>query len=124
MVRFVPLSQLCFQRPTLTKVRAGLQSAIFVTVFAIAAGSPVPTKADDRPSDPFGNHTADLKKEDPIVKMWDLLRYEMVIEKGYFHRCLETRDCPSIPALAQRLDEIRQYQGKALLGHLKYRSIS
>ena len=50
--------------------------------------------------------------------MWDLLRYEMVIEKGYFHKCLETKDCPSIPTLAQKLDEIRQYQGKALLGHL------
>jgi predicted transglutaminase-like cysteine proteinase len=108
----------CFRRRHLLKGRASLHGTIFVTVFAIGTGLAVPIKADDRPSDPFGNHTADLKNEEPIVKMWDLLRNEMMIEKGYFHRCLETKDCPSIPELAQKLNEVRQYQGKALLGHL------
>jgi predicted transglutaminase-like cysteine proteinase len=92
--------------------------ATFVTVFAIAPGLMVPAIADERPSDPFGNYTIEVNKDAPIVKMWDLLREKMLIEKGYFHKCLETKDCPSIPALVQKLDEIRQHQGKALLGHL------
>lgn len=79
----------------------------------------VPVNADDRPSDPFGNHTAKLNEDLPIAKMWDLLRYKMVIEKDYFRKCQSTNgDCPSIPELMQRLDEVRRYQGKALLGHL------
>jgi predicted transglutaminase-like cysteine proteinase len=92
--------------------------AIFVMVFVVAAVSVAPTAADERPSDPFGNYTTELNKDAPIVKTWDLLRDKMLIEKGYFHKCLESRDCPLIPELVQRLDEIRQYQGKALLGHL------
>jgi predicted transglutaminase-like cysteine proteinase len=44
----------------------------------------------------------------------------MRLEKVYFHECVESKDasCPSIPALSQKLDSIRQYRGKALLGHL------
>jgi predicted transglutaminase-like cysteine proteinase len=44
----------------------------------------------------------------------------MRLEKAYFYECLQSRDdpCPLVPALAQKLDDIRQYQGKALLGHL------
>lgn len=91
--------------------------ATFVMIAAITVGLVVPTTAEDRPSDPFGDYTTELK-EAPVVKMWDLLRYEMVIEKGYFHKCLQTKDCPSVAELAQKLDEIRQYEGKALLGHL------
>ena len=118
LVHFVLLTRFRFQRLSLMRGRANLQIAMFVIVLAVAARLVVPSKADDRPSDPFGGYTTDLNKDAPIVKMWDLLRYEMMIEKGYFHKCLETKDCPSIPALAQTLDEIRQYQGKALLGHL------
>ena len=86
--------------------------ATFVMIVAITVGLVVPTTAEDRPSDPFGDYTTELK-DAPIVKTWDLLRYEMVIEKGYFHKCLQTKDCPSVAELAQRLDEIRQYQGSA-----------
>ena len=105
-------------RLSVTEGRANLQVARFVIVLAVAAWLVVPSKADERPSDPFGNYTIDLNKDAPIAKMWDLLKYKMVIEKGYFHKCLVTNDCPSTPALAQTLDEIRQYQGKALVGHL------
>ena len=99
--------------------RPNLCTVIFVIGFAISPWLVVPTKADDRPGDPFGDYTTDLNRDAPIVKMWDLLRYEMMIEKGYFHRCLETKNCPSTPELAQTLDELRRhYQGKALLGHL------
>jgi predicted transglutaminase-like cysteine proteinase len=115
---FLLLTRFRFQRLSLMCGRANLQIAMFVIVLAVAAWLVVPSKADDRPSDPFGDYTTDLNKDAPIVKMWDLLKYEMMIEKGYFHKRLETKDCPSTPALAQTLDEIRRYQGKALLGHL------
>ena len=99
--------------------RPNLRVVIFVIGVVISPWLVVPTKADDRPRDPFGDYTTDINRDAPIVKMWDLLRYEMIIEKGYFHRCLETKDCPSTPELAQTLDELRRhYQGKALLGHL------
>jgi len=97
--------------------RANIHIAIVVAAFAIAAGL-VPAGAEDRPSDPFGDFTTELEADAPLVKIWDSLKDKMLIEKGYFHKCLESKDCPSIPALAQKLDEIRQYQGKALLGHL------
>ena len=44
----------------------------------------------------------------------------MHLEKAYFHECLQSKDdpCPLAPAIAQKLDEIRQYRGEALLGHL------
>ena len=100
------------------KKRTNMRIATFVVVLAIAAGLVVPAEANDRPNDPFGGHTRELKKDDPVVKIWDLLRDKMLIEKGHFQKCLELKDCPQIHALVQRLDEIRQYQGKALLGHL------
>src|SRR5262245_23294145 len=96
------------QRLSQEKGRPNFHTAIFVIVFAIAPWLVTPSKADDRPNDPFGDYTTDVNKDAPIVEMWDTLRYKMMIEKGYFHRCLETKDCPSIPALAQTLDEIRQ----------------
>jgi hypothetical protein len=37
--------------------------AAFVTVVAIVVSFAVPTSADDRPSDPFGNHTIELDKD-------------------------------------------------------------
>jgi predicted transglutaminase-like cysteine proteinase len=90
----------------------------FVVVFTIGAGLMVPAGANDRPRDPFGGYTRELKEDDPAARIWDLLRDKMLIEKSYFQKCLESGDCPPIHALVQRLDEIRQYQGKALLGHL------
>ena len=94
--------------------------ATFVTVFAIVGGFVVPATANDRPSDPFGNYTTELNKDSPLVGIWDSLRDRMLIEKAYFHKCLESNDasCSSIPALVRVLDEIRQNQGKALLGNL------
>ena len=48
--------------------------AIFVTVVAIVVGFAAPTRAIDRPSDPFGNQTIELNKETPLVEMWESLR--------------------------------------------------
>jgi predicted transglutaminase-like cysteine proteinase len=93
--------------------------AIFLMV-AIVVGSVLPAPADERPSDPFGNHTAELNKDAPLASIWNLMKDKMQLEKAYFHECLflKKSPCPSIPTLVQKLDEIRQYRGKALLGHL------
>jgi predicted transglutaminase-like cysteine proteinase len=87
---------------------------------AIVIGLVLPALGDERPSDPFGNHTAELNKNDPLVRTWETLRDKMQFEKAYFHECLLLKEppCPSISTLVQKLDEIRHHQGKALLGHL------
>ena len=46
--------------------------AVYVTVFAIVVGLAVPTSADDRPSDPFGNHTIELDNEAPLVEIMEI----------------------------------------------------
>jgi predicted transglutaminase-like cysteine proteinase len=93
--------------------------AIFLAV-AIVVGFVLPAPADERPSDPFGNHTTELSKDAALVGTWESLRGKMQLEKAYFHECLASEEplCPSIPMLVQKLDQIRQYRGKALLGHL------
>jgi predicted transglutaminase-like cysteine proteinase len=93
--------------------------AIFLAV-AIVVGLVLPALGDERPSDPFGDHTAEFNKDAPLVRIWDSLKDKMQLEKAYFHGCLLSKEsaCPSISTLVQKLDEIRQYRGKALLGHL------
>ena len=96
-----------------------MRVAILATVVAVGVGFGLPAFAGERPSDPFGNHTIEIK-EGPLVRIWQSLRHQMHLEKAYFYECLQFKDnpCPLIPALEQKLDEIRQYRGKALLGHL------
>jgi predicted transglutaminase-like cysteine proteinase len=93
--------------------------AIFLAV-AIVIGLVLPALGDERPSDPFGKDTAELNKDEPLVGLWDSMEDKMQLEKAYFHECLLLKEppCPSISALVQKLDEIRQHRGKALLGHL------
>jgi len=92
---------------------------VLAAVVAGLVGFALPASADERPPDPFGNHTIEIE-EGPLVRIWESLRHQMHLEKTYFYECLQSKDdpCPLIPALAQKLDEIRQYRGKALLGHL------
>jgi predicted transglutaminase-like cysteine proteinase len=92
---------------------------IFLTM-AIVVGLVLPAPADERPSDPFGNYTAELNKDAPLARTWDSVRDKMGREKAYFHECLLLKEppCPSLSAVVQKLDQIRQYRGKALLGHL------
>jgi predicted transglutaminase-like cysteine proteinase len=99
------------------KAVPNLALAIFLTA-AIVVGLVLPARADEPASDPFGNHTAELNKDAPLVGIWDSVKAKMQLEKAYFHECLKEPPCPSISTLAQKLDEIRQYRGKALLGHL------
>jgi predicted transglutaminase-like cysteine proteinase len=93
--------------------------AIFLAV-AIVVGLVLPALGDERPSDPFGHDTAELNKDEPLVGIWDSMKDKMQLEKAYFHECLLLKEppCPSISVLVQKLDEIRQHRGKALLGHL------
>jgi predicted transglutaminase-like cysteine proteinase len=98
-----------------------MRIAILITIVAVAVGLALPASAEERPGDPFGNDTVEINnKEAPLVKIWESLGRQMHLEKAYFHECLQSKDdpCPSIPALAQKLDEIRRYRGEALLGHL------
>lgn len=98
-----------------------MRTAILAAVVAVVVGFVSPGAADDRPSDPFGNHTIEIEnKEDPLVAIWESLGHQMHLEKAYFYECLQSKDdpCPLIPALLQKLDELRPYRGEALLGHL------
>jgi predicted transglutaminase-like cysteine proteinase len=99
--------------------------AIFVTVVAIVVGFAAPTSANDRPSDPFGNHTIELNKEAPLVEIWESLRDKVLLDKAHFHSCIESSntDCESVSTLMKIVEEARQNHGKALLGHLN-RSIN
>ena len=99
-----------------------MRIAASIAVVAVAVGFVVlPAYAgEERPSDPFGNHTTELTKDAPLVGIWESLGAQMKLEKAYFHECAESKDapCPSIPALVQKLNEIGENRGKALLGHL------
>ena len=93
--------------------------AIFLTV-GIVIGLVLPVPADERPRDPFGNHTAELNNDAPLTRAWDSLRGKMQLEKAYFHECLllTAPPCPALSPVIQKLDQLRQYRGKPLRGHL------
>jgi predicted transglutaminase-like cysteine proteinase len=98
-----------------------MRVAILATVVAVVVGFALPAAAEERPSDPFGGHTIEMNnRESAFVGIWESLRHQMNLEKAYFYECLQSKNdpCPLIPALVQKLDEIRQYRGEALLGHL------
>ena len=102
-----------------------MRIAAFVTVVAIVLSFAVQTSADDRPSDPFGNHTIELNNEAALVETWETLRDKVMLDKAHFHSCLESNNtpCPEVSTLMKIVEEARQYQGKAVLGHLN-RSIN
>ncbi len=97
-----------------------MRVAILTMFVAVVVGFALPAFADERLSDPFGNHTIEINEEAPLVGIWESLRHQMQFERAYFYECLQSKGdpCPLIPALEQKLDEIRQYRGEALLGHL------
>jgi len=99
--------------------------AVFVTVVATVIGFAVPTSADDRPGDPFGNHTIELNNEAPLVAIWEFLRDQVLIDMRHIQSCVEfgNTSCQSVSTLMKIVEEARQNQGKALLGHLN-RSIN
>jgi predicted transglutaminase-like cysteine proteinase len=99
--------------------------AAFVTVLAFVVSFATPTFASDRPSDPFGNHTIELNDEAPLFEVWKFLNDQLLLDKTRFHSCIEQSNasCPEVSTLLTIVDEARQNQGKALLGHLN-RSIN
>src|SRR5262245_25597693 len=103
--------------------------AIFVTVVAIVVGVAAPTCANDRPSDPFGNYTVEMNEEAYLFGIWEYLRDQVLLDRAHFHQCIESNnksnntDCASVSTLMKIVEEARQNQGKALLGHLN-RSIN
>ena len=66
--------------------------AALATVVAIVVGFAVPASADDRPSDPFGNHTVELDKQATLFAVWKALRDQVLLDKDRFHSCIETRN--------------------------------
>src|SRR5262245_58658944 len=69
---------------------SSMRNAVLIAVVALTAGFLVmPVGAEERPSDPFGNHTVELTKDAPLVAIWEFLRAQMKREKAYFHECLE-----------------------------------
>ena len=98
--------------------------AIFVTVVAIVVGFAAPTCANDRPSDPFGNYTVQMNEEAYLFGVWESLRDQVLLDRAHFHHCIESNnesnntDCASVSTLMKIVEEARQNQGKALLGHL------
>jgi hypothetical protein len=103
-----------------TQVCTAMPMAVYITVLAIVFGFAVPASAEDRPSDPFGNHTIELNKEAPLVSTWEYLKDQVLLDKARFHSCIEfsNASCPELSALMKIVEEARQNQGKALLGHL------
>jgi predicted transglutaminase-like cysteine proteinase len=99
--------------------------AVLVTVVATVIGFAGATSVDDRPNDPFGNHTVELNKEAPLVAIWEFLRDQMLLDKSHARSCFDNSNssCSSVFTIMKIVEEARQYQGKALLGHLN-RSIN
>ena len=99
--------------------------AVLVTLLAFVVGFPLPTCANDRPSDPFGNHTIELDNGAPLVEVWEFLKDQVLLDKAHFHSCIEQANasCPEVSTLMKIVEEARASHGKALLGHLN-RSIN
>jgi hypothetical protein len=87
--------------------------AVYVTVLAILFGFAVPASAEDRPSDPFGNHTIELNKDAPLVGTWEYLKDQMLLDKARFHSCIEFSNapCPEVSALMKIVEEARPKSG-------------
>ena len=61
-----------------------MRVAILATVVAVGVGFGLPAFAGERPSDPFGNHTIEIK-EGPLVRIRQTIRHQMNLEKAYFY---------------------------------------
>src|SRR5215475_2937686 len=102
-----------------------MHTAAFVTVVAIVVGFAAPTCA----SDPFGNYTVEMNEEAYLFGVWESLRDQVLLDRAHFHLCIESNnesnntDCAAVSTLMKIVEEARQNQGKAVLGHLN-RSIN
>src|SRR5262249_34317300 len=80
---------------------SNMQIKVFVTVVAIVIGFQVPTFAEDRPSDPFGNHTIEVNKDGLLFTIWESLRDQVLLDRTRFHSCIESDKiaCPEVSTL-------------------------
>ena len=99
------------QRTSLRCVAAGsayadesvlnMHIAAFVTVVAIVVGLAAPTWANDRPSDPFGNHTVEMNEGAYLFGIWESLRDQVLLDKAHFHSCIESNNELTTPIVRQ-----------------------
>jgi predicted transglutaminase-like cysteine proteinase len=70
-----------------------------------------------------------MNEEAYLFGVWESLRDQVLLDRAHFHLCIEsnnetnTTDCAAVSTLTKIVEEARQNQGKALLGHLN-RSIN
>jgi predicted transglutaminase-like cysteine proteinase len=98
----------------------------FIAVLVFVIGFPMSISANDRPSDPFGSHAIELNNGAPLVDVWKFLGDQLLLDKQHAQSCVEDSNAPlclSVSTLRKIVEEARQNQGKALLGHLN-RSIN
>jgi predicted transglutaminase-like cysteine proteinase len=102
-----------------------MRLALFVIISAFAAWCALmPTYAEDRPSDPFGVATTELN-EGPLVETWKMLREQLYRDNVHIVSCskFSTFACSPVTKAVEIVEEARQQQGKAQIGHLN-RSIN
>ena len=66
-----------------------------------------------------------MNEEAYLFGVWESLRDQVLLDRAHFHLCIESNntDCASVSTLMKIVEEARQNQGKAMLGHLN-RSIN
>jgi predicted transglutaminase-like cysteine proteinase len=103
---------------------------LLVTVFSAAltvlASTSIGVAApNDRPRDPFGEPTVREFASEPLAKIWHTLREQIQLDDLIVSSCVgtETDECVAAKKLTDVVDDARQYQGRAIIGHIN-RSIN
>ena len=96
---------------------------ILLTSFVVLIGF-VNLPPAGRPADPFGGDTI-IVSEGPLVEIWRTVREQFVHDRILVNSCVddEIYDCEPALKLLKIVAEAREYQDKALIGHIN-RSIN
>jgi predicted transglutaminase-like cysteine proteinase len=80
---------------------------------------------NERPSDPFGKTTVKEFAYEPLAETWSGLRKQIQLDGLIVSSCIdtETDECVAAKKLMGVVDDARQYQGRAIIGHIN-RSIN
>jgi predicted transglutaminase-like cysteine proteinase len=80
---------------------------------------------NQRPSDPFGKTTVKELAYEPLAETWSVLRKQIQLDDLIVSSCsdTETDECVAAKKLMSVVDDARQYQGRAIIGHIN-RSIN
>src|SRR5271169_4358819 len=97
-------------------------SAALMTLASTSIGAALP---NDRPGDPFGETTVREFAPEPLAKIWHILREQIQLDDLIVSSCAdtETDECVAARKLTDVVDDARQYQGRAIIGHIN-RSIN